>query len=166
MTGSIRLATALAALLVPAALTAQSAPPGGSSDLDLQLARIRAATDAFHDTAAARAAGYPSTEHCMESAAGGMGHHFMNRSLLDDRLEVERPEILVYAPTKAGSLKLAGVEYVVPYSAWDRTEPPRILGHDLKRSDELGIWYVHVWVWEENAKGLFADWNPAVKCSP
>jgi len=28
----------------------------------------------------------------------------------------------------------------------------------------LGIWYLHVWHWEPNPSGVFADWNPNVKC--
>jgi hypothetical protein len=153
-------------LLLPLNLAAQGAP-GSSADAapDRDLDRIRNATAAYHDIEAARAAGYAPTDHCMEAAAGGMGHHFINSALLDDRLELERPEILVYAPTRNGALKLAGVEYVVPFAAWTRAESPVILGRALKRSDALGIWYLHVWVWEANPDGVFADWNPVVRCS-
>ena len=94
-----------------------------------------------------------------------MGHHYVNRAFLDDKLDVERPEILVYAPGEAKP-KLAGVEYIIPYRVWDREkEAPEIFGQKLKRSDELNIWYLHVWAWEKNEAGLFADWNPAVHCS-
>ena len=133
-------------------------------ELDGQLQRIREATGAFHDPAAARAHGYQATDHCVASPAGGMGYHYQRDSLMDDRLEVARPEILVYAPNGAASPKLAGVEYVVPYTAWQRPGPPRILGQALKKADQLQIWYLHVWVWEPNENGLFADWNPAVTC--
>jgi hypothetical protein len=139
-----------------------------------ELERIRDATRAFHDVTAAHVAGYPTTvPGCLENPPhGGMGHHYMHPGLMDDELDLERPEILVYAPTGEGDtaeghLKLVGVEYVVPFSAWprDADEVPRILGHDLKPSDGLQIWYLHVWVWEENRNGLFADWNPAVRCA-
>ena len=129
--------------------------------------RVRAATAAFKDLAAAQAVGYPTvTPKCIENpGVGGMGHHYVNRSFLDDKVDVERPEILVYAPT-GGKPKLAGVEYIIPYSAWDREkDAPEIFGQKLKRSDELSIWYLHVWAWEKNEAGLFADWNPAVHCS-
>jgi hypothetical protein len=59
---------------------------------------------------------------------------------------------------------LNGVEYVVPLSAWPQDEPPAVMGQKLKRATSLGIWYLHVWVWERNPSGLFADWNPNVKC--
>jgi hypothetical protein len=164
----MRLGFALAILLCPLDLAGQRAT-GAEADSTLQasIARIRAATETYHDLGAARAAAYHPSEPdpCMASAAGGMGHHLMNMTLFDDRLDVERPEILVYAPLNDGGRKLTGVEYVVPYSAWDREEAPRILGQDLKRSDGLAIWYLHVWVWEKNPNGIFADWNPAVTCS-
>jgi hypothetical protein len=130
------------------------------------LLRVREATAAFRDITAAHAAGYPTTvPECLENQpVGGMGHHYVHRDLLDDALDVERPEILVYAPTKNGKPKLVGVEYIIPYRVWQREEAPRIFGQNLKRADQLKIWYLHVWSWEENEKGLFADWNPAVKC--
>lgn len=163
------LGLALAVLIGPMDLAAQrGANPDDASDMKQEVARIRAATEAYHDLEAARAAGYPAPvpDHCMASEAGVMGHHHVNADLLDDELDVERPEILVYEPTKDGARRFTGVEYVVPYSAWKRDEAPRILGQDLKRADGLGIWYLHVWVWAENPDGLFADWNPALTCSP
>ncbi|HEY8549083.1 MAG TPA: hypothetical protein VIL35_03925 [Vicinamibacterales bacterium] len=143
-----------------------STDSNGDADLKRNLDRIKAVTRPYHDIAAAHAAGYPrEVPPCVASPEGGMGHHFAHPRLMDDRLEIEKPEILVYAPAPDGKLKLAGVEYIVPYSAWSKSEPPRILGQNLKKSDQLQIWYLHVWVWEENEKGVFADWNPAVKCS-
>ncbi len=38
------------------------------------------------------------------------------------------------------------------------------MGQNLKPARSLGLWYLHVWVWQENPSGLFADWNPSVKC--
>lgn len=93
-----------------------------------------------------------------------MGHHYVNRTLFDDRLDVEHPEILLYAPTPDGKLKLVAVEYIIPLAQWKREQAPRIFGQPLKRSEELKLWYLHVWVWEPNSAGLFADWNPVVKC--
>lgn len=166
-------AFALTFVAVPTEIFAQdtrdTATESGERDLERDVALIREATADFHDVEAARAAGYlpPDPDRCLESDAGVMGYHHVNRELLDDRLEVERPEIVVYAPTTEDERKLVNVEYVIPYSAWPRDEaPPRILGQDLKRSDGLEIWYLHVWVWEENPNGVFADWNPTLTCSP
>ena len=97
----------------------------------------------------------------VRQAAGGVAPE-----LVDYWIEVERPEILVYSRTKRGEYVLNGVEYVVPYSIRPPgAVHPQVMGLASKRSDELKLWYLHVWAWENNPKGLFADWNPAIKCS-
>jgi hypothetical protein len=138
------------------------------SSVTRDLERLRNATAPYRDLAAAQAVGYPTaTPPCLSSPVGGMGHHFVNRSHVDDKLDLERPEILLYGPPPSadGKPKLLGVEYIIPYRILPpESQPPRIFGQDLKRSEELRLWYLHVWAWEQNASGLFADWNPAVKC--
>jgi hypothetical protein len=130
---------------------------------------LRAATSKYHDLAAAEAAGYPSKmPMCIaDSTMGGMGHHFVDRKLFDEKLEIERPEMLIYAPSANGKVELVAVEYAVPYRAVPATEkPPRLFGQELKPYDQFNYWALHVWAWRRNAAGLFADWNPAVKCPP
>jgi hypothetical protein len=96
---------------------------------------------------------------------GAMGYHHSNPKLMDGRLQVTRPEILVYGREPDGAYRLNGVEYVVPYSSHAREkEPPTIMGQKLLRADGLGIWYLHVWVWRENPSGMFASWNPTIEC--
>ena len=131
------------------------------------LERLRTATAPFRDLGAAQAAGYPTaTPPCLaDSAQGGMGHHYVNRAHVDGRLDLEHPEILLYAPASNGKPKLVAVEYIIPYRILSRdAEAPIIFGQALRRSDPLKLWYLHVWVWEENPAGLFADWNPKVTC--
>lgn len=131
--------------------------------------RLRAATDKYHDMAAATAAGYPSKlPACIaDSTMGGMGHHYIDRTLFDDKLEIERPEMLIYAPSEGGKLELVAVEYAVPFRAVPKTEePPRLFGQELKPYDQFNYWAIHVWAWRRNQAGLFADWNPAIKCGP
>ena len=53
---------------------------------------------------------------------------------------------------------------VLPISAWKSTEPPRILGRALTKADSIGFWFLHVWAWKPSPSGLFAPWNPDVKC--
>lgn len=136
------------------------------SGVTADLERLRAATAAYRELAAAQADGYPTaTPPCLSSAVGAMGHHYVNRAYVDGTLDLEHPEILLYAADPNGKQKLLGVEYIVPYRILPpESAPPRIFGQNLKRSDELKLWYLHVWAWEKNASGLFADWNPAVKC--
>ena len=128
---------------------------------------LRAATSKYRELAAAEAAGYPTKmPRCVaDSTMGGMGHHLIDRTAFDDKLDIEHPEMLIYAPDGKGKVELVAVEYAVPYRAVGPTaKPPRLFGQELKRYDEYNYWSIHVWAWRKNAAGLFADWNPAIKC--
>ena len=128
---------------------------------------LRAATSKYRDLAAADADGYPTKmPKCIaDSTMGGMGHHMVDRAAFDDKLDIAHPEMLIYAPAGTGKVELVAVEYAVPYRAVGPTaKPPRLFGQELKRYDEYNYWSIHVWAWRKNAAGLFADWNPAIKC--
>lgn len=128
---------------------------------------LRKATNAFHDLAAADAAGYPSALGgcAADSTLGGMGHHLIDRPAFDGKLDITHPEMLVYAPLGNGKVELVAVEYVVPYSVVPRTATaPRLFGQDLNHYDKFNYWELHVWAWRKNSAGLFADWNPEIKC--
>ena len=128
---------------------------------------LRRATEQYHDLEAAEAAGYPTKlPACIaDSTMGGMGYHMVDRARFDATLEIERPEMLIYAPAPVGKLELVAVEYVVPYRAVPASDPPpRLFGQALKPYPRLNYWALHVWVWRPNPSGLFADWNPTVRC--
>jgi hypothetical protein len=145
--------------------TAAMTPSGFGESVDRDLARLQRATERFKDAREAIRAGYPAVTQCVaHPTEGGMGLHFTREDLRDATLDVEHPEVLVYERLASGALRLNGVEFIVPISAWTSPEPPRILGQPLKRADSLGIWYLHVWNWTANPSGLFADWNPEVVC--
>jgi hypothetical protein len=132
-----------------------------------EIERVRTATSAFRSLDAAVAAGYARDGgRCIENQPeGAMGYHHVNESLLDDRLEIDKPEMLVYERRPDGSYRLNGVEYIVPFSVRPPTaEPPVVMGQPLKPAPSLNLWYRHVWVWLDNPAGIFADWNPHVKC--
>jgi hypothetical protein len=140
---------------------------GFDANVRRDLETLRAATNKYHDLAAAEAAGYPTTmPKCIaDSTMGGMGHHLIDRKAFDDALDIEHPEMLIYATDGEGKPELVAVEYVVPYRVLPATgTPPRLFGQELKRYDQYNYWALHVWAWRRNAAGLFADWNPAVKC--
>ena len=140
-------------------------PSGLGDTIDRDVTRVRTATEPFKSTTAAEAAGYKRVTDCVEyQPAGAMGYHFQNNALLDTTLDVDHPEVLVYERMPDGTFKLNGVEFLVPISAWTSSDPPKIMGQPLKRAEKLGIWYLHVWTWEPSPSGLFADWNPRVKC--
>jgi hypothetical protein len=151
------------------AMQEPSAPSAYGAAVERDIARVRQATEAFRSLDAAASAGYARTvAQCVAHPEhGAMGHHHTNDALLDDRLEVQRPEILVYERMTDGEYVLNGVEYIIPYSSRSRdTAPPEIMGQKLKRADGLRLWYLHVWIWKENSAGMFADWHPAVECRP
>ena len=129
--------------------------------------RLRRATNAFHDFPAAAAAGYPtSMASCAaDSTMGAMGYHFVDRPAFDAKLDVEHPEMLVYEPKGDGRAELVAVEYVVPYQFAPRDgPPPHLFGRALKQWDKFNYWEIHVWAWRKNPAGIFADWNPEIRC--
>jgi hypothetical protein len=130
--------------------------------------RIRAATAPFQSLDSAVAAGYPrEVRDCLvHERHGAMGYHHVNRGYVDAKLDLERPEILLYEKRPDGTYRLNGVEFIVPYRAWPRDSvAPVFLGRRLNREDNLEIWYLHVWAWTRNADGLFANFNPGVACT-
>lgn len=155
-----QMASTSAAAAVPGIL-----PSGFGASVDRDVTRVREATVRYKDVDAAIAAGYPRTSDCVQyQPHGAMGYHHQNQALVDTTLDVEKPEVLVYEKMADGHFRLNGIEYLVPIAAWKQDTPPSIMGQNLKRADRLGIWYLHVWIWEASPSGLFSDWNPNVKC--
>jgi hypothetical protein len=151
------------------ALTACRAFPSAEpkSSLPPELEQLKRATRPFQSLDSAVAAGYPAVvKDCLvHEHHGAMGFHHVNRKYVDAKVEVERPEILLYERLPNGAYRLNGVEYIVPYSAWPADSvAPVLMGQTLKRDEALKIWFLHVWVWSDNADGIFADYNPAVQC--
>ena len=146
-----------------------SVTEGFSEDVRRDVETLRNATSNFRDVAKAQAAGYPTAlPKCIDdSTMGGMGRHYFDRRMYDGALDVAHPEMLIYAPDVTGKPdKLVAVEYVVPFSVLPPTsKAPRLFGQELKRHEEFKYWYLHVWAWKKNKAGLFADWDPSIKCS-
>lgn len=150
-----------------AALTVTAAMAAGQSDL----ARIRAATAQFKRLEVATSAGYaqlPGLDHCFDNPGiGAMGFHYIQAASLDLNLDLEAPESMVYAPARDGQVQLAAVEYIVPAEPWDKAFPgtlPELEGHSLHLNEKLGVYVLHAWVWKNNPKGMYEDWNPEVTC--
>ena len=140
-------------------------PSGFGGAVDRDIMTIRSATAKFKATEAAEAAGYKRVTDCVEyKPHGAMGYHYQNNALLDTTLDLEHPEVLVYEKMADGTFQLNGVEFLVPISAWKSPEPPRIMGQALTKADSIGFWFLHVWTWKPSPTGLFAPWNPDVKC--
>ena len=151
----------------PTQASLEEVTDGFSPAIRADVAKLRAATDAFHDLTKAQAAGYPTTTpSCVaDSTMGGMGRHYLDRNIYDDKLEIERPEMLIYAPAADGKYQLVGAEFVIPFRLLpDSSTPPRLFGQELHPHRQFKYWYLHVWAWTKNKAGLFSDWNPAIKC--
>lgn len=141
-------------------------PTGFGDAVDRDVQAVREATASFHSVDGALQAGYVQETECVEKPGeGGMGYHFTRRELRDGIVEVTRPEVLVYEKRTDGSFKLNGIEYIVPIDAWKEAAAPTVMGQPMKRFERAGFYYLHVWIWEHSPSGLFADWNPRVKCS-
>jgi ABC-type amino acid transport substrate-binding protein len=159
-----------AGLLAPAAACAQ-APQAfrvrGSAELQEGVARIRAATARFASLDSAVAAGYQrDVADCIANGRqGAMGYHHVNEGSVAAHLDLEKPQILVYERAPDGRYLLDAVEYFIPFRLWPADSvPPVLLGQRLQPYNDLRIWDTHVWVWKENPSGLFAGWNPNVRC--
>jgi hypothetical protein len=139
----------------------------GSGD---EFGKVREATARFHNTRAAKAAGYdlvPGLDYCFDNpGVGGMGFHYINTDLLDTTVDPLKPEAMVYAPGPNGQLQLGAVEYIVPAAAWDaaNSQPPTLFGRTFELNQALGVYALHAWIWKHNRLGMFNDWNPTVSC--
>jgi len=123
---------------------------------------------------------------------GAMGVHCLRPDLLgitgppnprvngtSTHTDFRKPAILIYEPQADGSSELVAVENLVFIKAWEgagHTSPPTFQGHAFNRMvddpatklDEAHNFEphydLHVWLYRENPKGMFAQFNPAVKC--
>ena len=128
------------------------------------VADVKTATAQFRDIAVAKAAGYTNQypAGCSESPDGAQAFHFLKDSLVDDKVELLTPELLMYEPQPDGSMQLIGVDYVVPFAK--SATPPTLLGVPFMRNEKLGVWALHIWTLRSNPSGMFAAWNPNVSC--
>lgn len=127
------------------------------------------------------------------ATAGAMGIHYFRPDLLGisappnprvngtgTHTDFLEPAILIYEPQADGSLALVAVENLVFKKAWHsagNTVRPSFHGmpYDLMeddsstRIDEAHMFEPHydrhVWLYRDNPKGVFAQFNPNVSCA-
>ncbi|MGQ0538387.1 MAG: hypothetical protein ACT4R6_05520 [Gemmatimonadaceae bacterium] len=134
-------------------------------DVEDVLKAVKRLTVPYRRLSTAKDAGYSAElTKCMESPLGGMGFHYGSLPLIDGNVEPLRPEILMYEPRRNGDMELVGVEYVVPYTAWTKPEPPSLAGIAFHKNDTFQLWVLHAWIWKHNPTGVLQDWNPRVTC--
>lgn len=123
---------------------------------------------------------------------GAMGIHFFRPDMLgvsgppNPRVDgtgvhtdFRKPSILIYEPQADGSLELVAVENLVFQKSWHATgakEPPSFHGvawDNMKddpatKLDEAHMFEPHydrhVWIYRDNPKGVFTQFNPNVTC--
>ena len=126
------------------------------------------------------------------AALGAMGIHFFRPDLLGisappnprvdgngTHTDFNKPAILIYEPQADGSLQLVAVENLVFQKSWreaGNTKPPSFHGvewdtmqdNPATEIDEAHMFEPHydrhVWLYRENPKGMFAQFNPNVSC--
>ncbi len=107
--------------------------------------------------------------------SGAMGVHYILPSrVFDGVLNANEPEALIYEPLPNGALRLVGVEFIVLAGDWAALHPdgstPALDGHltnYVGAPNRYGLpafYELHVWAWEHNPNGSFADWNTQVSC--
>ena len=123
---------------------------------------------------------------------GAMGIHYFRPDLLGitappnprvagtgTHTDFLNPAILIYEPQADGRLELVAVENLVFEDAWraaGNSSPPSFHGRPYERmaddpSTEIDEAHMfephfdrHVWVFRDNPNGVFAPFNPAVRC--
>lgn len=181
-----------AAIALALAAPASADVPRTQPDQALQ--QLARQLEPFKDVAYARGQGYIQTSPCEQRPGlGAMGHHFVRPDLLglgprvNGRVngtgtytDTDPPAILLYIPDEHGELQLVGIEMLVFKAAWDaeNSHPPMFRGReynlmadnpDTPQDEAHGFmphYDLHIWLFENNPSGLYAQWNPALSCPP
>jgi hypothetical protein len=160
-------------LLSPFGLAPIARANGESTPL---IDRVHDATARYTDINVALSEGWVTATPCVSGPdTGAMGVHLVLASRLNaGLLNAEEPEALIYEPMTNGAMRLVGVEFIVLASIWASHNPagsvPALDGNLLNyiaapnRYGLPAFYEMHVWAWEHNPKGSYADWNTHVTC--
>ena len=161
------------ASILAAAAGVSTAAPGEHAQHQQELAGVRRATAPYHDVQHTVADGYHRLSGCVAvPGLGGMGLHYAKPSLFAAPLDPRRPSVLLYAPS-GGRLRLVAVEYFKVDADQDVTtddDRPSLFGVPFDgpmegHEEGMPVHYdLHVWLWQANPNGLFAQFNPNVRC--
>jgi hypothetical protein len=161
---------------VPDHDVAQHSSSGKNNAASPLVDKVRRATGRFRDINVAIADGWVRGTPCVSGPnSGAMGVHFILPARVGDgALDANEPEALIYEPLSNGALRLVGVEFIVLAADWASQNPgggpPALEGHltnyvgEPNRYGLPAFYELHVWAWERNPNGSFADWNSEVSC--
>lgn len=159
----VAFAATTALLMVGLAPGTANAHGGGSEVRDVKelIETLEESTEDFRKVKKALKAGYQPEGPCVEAPGlGAMGIHFVNHALVDGVIDPKAPEVLVYMPDDRGRLKLVAVEFLTV----GLKKAPSIAGIPFDVGPFPGNHSLHAWIYEENPKGTFVGFNPAIKC--
>jgi len=140
------------------------------------VAEVYGATKRFKDINVALGEGWVQGTPCVSGPDfGAMGVHFVQPARIAAALlDPKQPEALIYEPLEDGNFRLVGVEFIILANVWQTNNPtagpPALEGNLLNFIGEpnrfgLPAFYeMHVWAFQENPNGSFADWNSRVVC--
>jgi len=136
------------------------------TDTDGVIATLQRVTARYHNLSAAIDDEFVLLHPCeARGDEGPVGTVYVNiERLMDGVIDPQRPDALIYEPTRNGGLRLVGVEFAIPKPLWTGAEPPKFFGATFQSEDEFGVFALHAWVWRRNPEGLFAETNPRVSC--
>jgi hypothetical protein len=144
------------------------------------VAKVYKAVQRFKDINVAMGEGWVQGTPCVSGPDhGAMGVHFILPERVQKAvLKAEEPEALIYEPLENGYFQLVGVEFIILADVWQANNssdgtpagPPALEGHLLNyigMPNRYGLppfFEIHVWAFEHNPNGSFADWNNRVTC--
>ncbi len=171
-TSSLAWAFALALTLLAGLLTAPATAEGPHPKLSAELDRVRDQLAKYKDPVAAVRDGYFSTLGCVHFTDGAMGVHFLNPAHISPNIDPAKPQILVYEP-KGNKLELVAAEWFVPLATGIDKRPTLfgrpfdgpMAGHEPLMPAAVHHYDLHVWLFKENPRGVFATTNPNVSCT-
>lgn len=148
--------------------TAQFTAALNAVETSRAIAKLRRATDRYHNLNVAIADGFVHLHDCeVRPGEGPVGIVYVHPGRLSDAvIDPSLPEGLIYEPASKGRPRLVGAELVVPFALWPSEQPPRFMDATFQPEDEFGVFGLHVWIWRHNPNGMFAESNPTVSCEP
>ncbi|HEX6979741.1 MAG TPA: hypothetical protein VF342_10625 [Alphaproteobacteria bacterium] len=166
---TVAFALALVALSTHGPDASAEAP---SVKLSPELERVRDQLARYKDPVVAVRDGYFSTLGCVHYKDGAMGVHFLNPAFISPTPDPGKPQILVYEP-KGEKLELVAAEWFIPLATGVDKRPTLfgqpfdgpMEGHEPLMPQALHHYDLHVWLFKDNPKGMFAAINPDVSCA-
>lgn len=135
-------------------------------NIERAIAMLRRATARYHDLNIALADGFVLLHPCeVRPGEGAVGAVYVHLGRLDGRIDLDRPEALIYEESANERAKLVGAEFAIPYALWTQKEPPVFLGQTFQAEDEFGVFALHAWIWRANPNGMLAEAHPGISCA-